>query len=205
MQRYFALYPDNESKAIAHYKCNLQISEAMYVPLSIFEVTLRNALSRELEQMTNSNNWYAVFVNTPELTTLNKYISQATKQISSRHETITPEKIIAELTLGFWVSLLNSEYERILWKDLRRAFPFIPKTKRQRKYVSAPLNRIRAFRNRVFHNESIYWNYHHIRNIHDEMLEVLQWMNRDVPLWMSQCDRFDVVMSGICQELGWPK
>ncbi len=44
--------------------------------------------------------------------------------------------------LGFWVSLLNSEYERLLWKDLRRAFPFMPKKDRQRKNVSAPLNTI---------------------------------------------------------------
>ena len=50
------------------------------------------------------------------------YITQASKQIIGRHESITPSKIVVELTLGFWVSLLNSEYERLLWKDLRRAF-----------------------------------------------------------------------------------
>lgn len=50
------------------------------------------------------------------------------KQIVGRHESITPAKIVAELTLGFWVSLLNSEYERLLWKDLRRAFPYMPKS-----------------------------------------------------------------------------
>lgn len=39
--------------------------------------------------------------------------------------------------------------------DLHRAFPFMPKSKRQRKNVSAPLNSLRVFRNRAFHNESI--------------------------------------------------
>ena len=72
------------------------------------------------------------------------YITQASKQIIGRHESITPSKIVAELTLGFWVSLLNSEYERLLWKDLRRAFPFMPKKERNRKNVSAPLNTCRA-------------------------------------------------------------
>ncbi len=61
------------------------MAEAFYPCLSVLEVALRNALSRELE-------------------------------------VITPSKIVAELTLGFWVSLLNAEYERILWKDLRRPF-----------------------------------------------------------------------------------
>ena len=38
---------------------------------------------------------------------------------------IVPSKVIAEITLGFWVRLFNAEFERILWKDLRRAFPFM--------------------------------------------------------------------------------
>ena len=99
----------------------------MYPSLSVLEVTLRNALCRELIAMTGREDWYAIFPNTPGLIGLNKYITQASKQISGRHEQVTPPKIIAELTLGFWVSLLNSEYEKVLWKDLRRAFPYMPK------------------------------------------------------------------------------
>lgn len=201
MERYFALYPGDEKRAIAHYRCNLQLSEAMYVSLSILEVTLRNALCRELKRMTGRDDWYAVFPDTPGLSNLNRYITQAAKQISGRNEQITPAKIIAELTLGFWVSLLNSEYEKTLWKDIRRAFPFMPKAKRQRKYVSAPLNRVRAFRNRVFHNESICWNIRRVCDIHSEMTEVLGWMNCDIPAWLSQFDRFQDVVTDICNGL----
>ena len=89
--------------------------------------------------MTGRQDWYVVFPVTPGLTNLNRYITQASKQIAGRHENITPSKVVAELTLGFWVSLLNSEYERLLWEDLRRAFPYLPKKERQRKNVSAPL------------------------------------------------------------------
>lgn len=203
MERYFALYPHDEQRAITHYRCNIQLSEAMYVSLSVLEVTLRNALCRELREMTGRDDWYAVFPNTPGLFNLNRYITQAAKQISGRHEQTTPSKIVAELTLGFWVSLFNSEYERILWKDLRRAFPFMPKTMRQRKNVSAPLNRFRAFRNRVFHNESICWNVRRVSDIHTEIVEVLGWMNRDVPGWLAQSDRFQSVAVDICKAMGW--
>lgn len=203
MERYFALYPHDEQRAITHYRCNIQLSEAMYVSLSVFEVTLRNALCRELQQMTGRDDWYAVFPNTPGLSNLNRYITQAAKQISGRHEQITSSKIVAELTLGFWVSLFNSEYERILWKDLRRAFPFMPKTMRQRKNVSAPLNRFRAFRNRVFHNESICWNIRRVSDIHTEIVEVLGWMNCDMPGWLAQSDRFQSVAVDICKTMGW--
>lgn len=203
MARYFSAHHGDERKAIVHYRCNLRLSESMYISLSVLEVTLRNALSRELGRMARREDWYVIFPNTPGLSKLNHYITQATKQISGRHEPVTAAKVVAELTLGFWVSLLNSEYERILWKDLRRAFPAMPKSIRQRKYVSAPLNRMRQFRNRVFHNEPICWNIDAVRQIHDEMVLLLGWMNEDVPRWLSMSDRFDDVVASVCASMGW--
>ena len=203
MERYFILYPNDESRAVKHYQSNIKLTEAFYTSLSVLEVALRNALSRELKTMTGRDDWYVIFVNTPGLTNLNKYITQASKQIAGRHEQITTSKIIAELTLGFWVSLLNAEYERLLWKDLRRAFPYIPKKDRKRKNVSAPLNRFRAFRNRVFHNESICWNMKKVQEIHDELLLVLEWINKDLPEWLTEIDRFENVQEQIKIEMGW--
>lgn len=203
MERYFILYPNDESRAVKHYQSNIKLTEAFYTSLSVLEVALRNALSRELKTMTGRDDWYAIFANTPGLTNLNKYITQATKQIAGRHEQITTSKIIAELTLGFWVSLFNAEYERLLWKDLRRAFPYIPKKDRKRKNVSAPLNRFRAFRNRVFHNESICWNMKKVQEIHDELLLVLEWINMDLPEWLKEIDRFENVQEQIKIEMGW--
>ena len=203
MERYFILYPNDESRAVKHYQSNIKLTEAFYTSLSVLEVALRNALSRELKTMTDRDDWYVIFANTPGLTNLNKYITQATKQIAGRHEQITTSKIIAELTLGFWVSLLNAEYERLLWKDLRRAFPYIPKKDRKRKNVSAPLNRFRSFRNRVFHNESICWNMKKVQEIHDELLLVLEWINKDLPEWLTEIDRFENVQEQIKIEMGW--
>ena len=105
--------------------------------------------------------------------------------------------------LGFWVSLLNSEYERLLWKDLRRAFPFMPKKDRQRKNVSAPLNTIRTFRNRVFHNEPICWNLDRVEEIHRKMTTAMSWINKDVPGWLNQIDRFGAVCENIRLAMGW--
>ena len=36
MERYFNLYPDNEARAILHYRCNLELTEAFYTSLSVF-------------------------------------------------------------------------------------------------------------------------------------------------------------------------
>ena len=202
MERYDRLYND-EKRAIAHYQCNIELAESFYPCLSILEVALRNALSRELETMTGREDWYAVFPTTPGLSNLNRYITKASKQIAGRHEIVTPSKIIAELTLGFWVSLLNAEYELLLWKHLRRAFPYMPKHLRQRKNVSSPLNSFRSFRNRVFHNESIWWSMKRVTEIHNELYQVMGWINKDLPTWALSLDRVDETKKSICEKMGW--
>ena len=203
MERYFALYPDEERRAILHYECNLKLAESFYVILSTLEVTLRNALTRELKTMTDREDWYAIFPTTPGLRSLNRYITEASQHISARNEQVTPSKIVAELTLGFWVSLLNSEYERILWHSLRRAFPNMPRQQRQRRNVSAPLNLFRRFRNRVFHNESICWNLQRVEEIHSEMMTVLGWLNNDLPEWVASQENFGSVCQDIRQKMEW--
>jgi len=201
LEKYFRRYDGDTEKAITHYQCNIELSEAFYPCISTFEVVLRNSISRELSVLFGREDWYTVFATTPGLTSLNKYISQANRQIAGRKEYSSPSKIIAELTLGFWVSLFNVEFERILWKNLRRVFPNMPKVERQRKKVASPLNRFRTFRNRIFHHEPISWNLDKVTQIHTEMLILMGWINKDIPLWIASFDRFDAVFQAVEKEL----
>ena len=130
----------------------------------------------------------------------------ARQHIVKRGEVITPDKINGELTMGFWVLLFNAKYERYLWKDLRKAFPNMPKPKRQRKYISAPLNEIRDLRNRVFHNESISWSLSRLEELHHSIFEVCSWINPAMPLWIKTVERFDKVVLSIKRSwYGWWK
>jgi hypothetical protein len=200
MEKYFRRYA-NVDKAIMHYQCNIELAESFYSCISTLEIALRNSINRELTSLFSREDWYVQFAATPGLTDLNKYISQANKQIAGRKEYSSPSKIVAELTLGFWVSLFNVEYERILWKDLRRAFPYMPKTERQRKKVAPPLNHFRRFRNRVFHHEPISWNLEQLKQIHTEMLQVIAWMNNELPVWIAKFDRFEQVCESVEKRL----
>jgi hypothetical protein len=193
MQKYFDAHPENESLAIAHYQFNIEISESFYPCLSVFEVALRNAINRELITKFGTEEWYNHFSATPGLSKLTKEITIAQMQIAKRGEFVAPSKVGAELTFGFWTRLFNSEFELILWKDLRRVFPYLPKAKKQRKHVSAPINNFRNFRNRIFHNEPICWNLAKLSEIHVQIIEVLGWINKDLPGWMKQFDRFGSV------------
>lgn len=204
MRPYFDHYPGNEKKAIKHYENNLRLAESLEPSLSVFEVTLRNALICELERMTGCKEWFFSFQDHPALKSLYKYIATAKNHIAARSEIVTTDKINGELTMGFWVSLFNAEYEKVLWKSLRRAFPNLPKSQRQRKNVSAPLNAIRALRNRVFHNEAISWNLSTLASLHLLILEVISWMNPHLPVWVQRIDRFEkVVLKVKRQNCGW--
>ena len=132
--------------------------------------------------------------NWPGLKDLYKYVTTANNHIKRRGETVTIDKINGELTLGFWVSLFNAEYEKVLWKDLRKVFPNMPKSIRQRKNVSAPLNTLCALRNRVFHNENISWSLVKLEELHSLLIQVIDWMNPKVTIWMKCVDRFNKVI-----------
>ena len=145
--------------------------------------------------MFGTADWYLRLAAVPGLSDLNQEITTAKRHIVKRGETIHAAKVVAELTLGFWVRLLNVEYELILWRDLRRAFPYMPKSERKRHNVSAPLNRIRNLRNRVYHNEPIAWNLTTLENLHHEIYKVLGWLNVDLPAFARNLDRFDAVLA----------
>lgn len=194
MNPYFDRYPGNEKKAIRHYEQNIRLAESLEPSLSIFEVTLRNAVIRELVRMTGRPDWYGFLKTDPVLKDLYKYVTTANNLIKRRGETVTIDKINGELTLGFWVSLFNAEYEKVLWKDLRKVFPNMPKSIRQRKNVSAPLNTLCALRNRVFHNENISWSLVKLEELHSLLIQVIDWMNPKVTIWMKCVDRFNKVI-----------
>jgi hypothetical protein len=201
MAKYFAWHPGDEAQAAKHYQANILVSEAFYPLLTIFEVALRNSLNREMAAFFGTDEWYKNVSSTPGLSDLNQPVTNAIKLIAKRGEAITAPKVTAELMLGFWVRLMNVEYEMILWKPLRRAFPFMLKAERQRHNVSAPLNRIRDFRNRIFHHEPVCWNLTKLESLHTEIYTVIGWINKDLPSFAQPMDRVLGVMEEVKKEL----
>ena len=122
-------------------------------------------------------------------------IQDARKTILKEKRQITPGKLIAELTFGFWTSLFDARFERILWKDLRLAFPRCPKAERQRRSVSSKLNSIRKLRNRIFHHESIAWSYQALLAYKNEILEGIDWLNGDLTEFFSDTIRIEEVLN----------
>ncbi len=184
---YYMIFPSDKEKAVTYYQLNTQISESLYPLLSNFEVILRNAVHNSFKIHFNTEDWYSKI----KYRDLEDQINVAKGKIKASHKSITTNKLVAELTLGFWTSLLNKQYARDYWKPLMYAFPLLDKQDKQRDKIAFKLNQIRKFRNRIFHYEPICNDLDILAINHKNILQVLDWINSDIVTWTKQIDRFD--------------
>ena len=187
LENYYLKFPNSKVKALEFYQLNTQIAESLYPLLSNFEVVLRNSINYSFIIHFKSTTWYEN-LNYPELTS---QINEAKAKIHKKNNQITSDRIVSELTLGFWTSLFNKKYAKDLWKPLMYIFPYIDKQTNQRNIISNKLNNIRKFRNRIFHFEPICNDLQLLKNNHYQILELLDGINKDVLVWTKQIDRFD--------------
>src|SRR5690606_32189828 len=139
--------------AATAYAHNLLLAEAMLPLLNVLEIALRNSIHNNLTAFYRRTDWWEAWVGDPDFKWQLKQITEAKGKLLKRHENLTPDKMIAELTFAFWSSLFNSAFHIKLWSNLHKLFRHCPKHLRQRKTISASLNQIRDLRNRIFHHE----------------------------------------------------
>ena len=177
------------ARAIRLYELNTAVSEALYTPLQVLEVALRNAFSRVLAEEFGTD-WYdanGVIVTIKQ----RQKINDAKLNMIIEKKEITSGRVIASLTFGFRTALLSRQYERTLWiRCLHRAFkhaPAIPKLRA----VNSIITPIRILRNRVAHHEPILsWN---LPKHHEKMLELTHWLSPEAARWVRQQSRFPAV------------
>lgn len=196
LEPYLNYHKNDLSKAIAHYKSNILISESFYPLLAVLEIGLRNSIDYQLTKRFNDKEWYdnKEFVKIATRFQIDR-ISQARTNIYSEKKEITPGRIISELSFGFWTSLFDTKFEMTLWKNLRLAFPNCPKNIRKRKTMSSKFNGIRKLRNRIFHHEAITWNLNVLNSYKDEINQGIEWLNKDLLEWIVELNHVEETIS----------
>lgn len=188
--RYKTARGGNESKAQHDYQDNLLLAEALMPMLNTVEVALRNGIHEQLSRASGRPDWWETWIGNSQFTWQNKEIAKAKAKLQKRKEPATPDKIVAELTFGFWSSLFNSQFNLILWKDLRLVFPSCPKKHRQRHNISTALSQIRDFRNRIFHHEPLLWLNPDVGFQHKVGITTISWLDPQLAQWLANFDRF---------------
>ncbi|MDJ0775083.1 MAG: hypothetical protein QNJ49_16930 [Mastigocoleus sp. MO_167.B18] len=110
------------------------------------------------------------------------------------------DKIIANLGLGFWITLLtqtkrgNCNYlHKIFIPCVKDIFPNAKNVDRSRSTIQPILTGIKNLRNRVFHHEPIIWDYYDIKQKYDNIYKVLNWIDPSLEVWLkynTKIDRF---------------
>jgi len=173
----------DRERALRLYLWNTEISAALYSPLQGLEVALRNALHRELSRVYGTA-WYdnpAI----PLSSRAQDLVRDAKTSIAHNRKPVIPPRVVAELSFGFWVSLLgpgpSALYEIRLWRPiLHKAFPH---AKLQRKDVHNPLDQLRLLRNRIAHHEPIFQR--PLADDYQSILLILSWICPHTAAWIT--------------------
>lgn len=180
----------NVKDAYQLYLTNIELSEALYPVLSVLEISLRNAIHRQLSSYFNDSYWFKNKLPVE----FQKAVKKAEQNIRFQQKIITPDRIVSELSFGFWNRLFNRHYAKLLWKPLRTIFIHLPKKQRRRDTIDDSLYRIRTLRNRVYHYEPIFRNLHYLELVYKEIYSFLSWLHHNLPDVLKKTDRFEDVI-----------
>ena len=151
--RYVEWAEEDRSRALELYALNTQLSEALYTPPQILEVTLRNRIDTVLADSL-SERWFSdercIVLEHQHL-----QLEKARQGLLCDGREPTPGRIVAALTFSFCVSFLSPKYE-VLWQTTPHGIAQREDGKGlRRKDLASPSARIRTLRNRVAHHEAI--------------------------------------------------
>jgi len=173
------------TSALRLYHWNAQISSAFHEVLHYAEVGLRTAMDRQLTawaiELGAQPSWYCdpLVPLTPQT---RRKVEEARGNATRGGQPELHGKVVAELMLGFWWSLLSDEYNRRLWQPcLRHAFDGPVRRAR----LHSELDDLRRLRNRIAHHEPV-----HGRNLTADRRRVLDVAERISP---RLCERIDAV------------
>jgi len=203
MERFFIATNNSKINAQNLYKINLHVAKAFYPILNLFEIFFRNTLNYQISNYFVNPDWIKTekngFMNdktlAPSKYFLKNSILIAEKKIRNRGHTITSGKIIAEQSFGFWSSFFEPHHYRLIGGSVIHCFPSKPK-EMNRNAISKKLNRIRVFRNRIYHNEPICFrqntiDFSNALEIKQEIYDLLNWIDTDLSKYIENFDNIE--------------
>lgn len=183
---------DSEALLVARYLWNVALCEAFHPVLSGLEVALRNGI-HEAAQTHFGSAWWLTDGSVRFEQVQQDQLKNAASTLARRSRQVTPSRLVAELSFGFWTGLLDRPYEQVLWPVLLKAvFPAMPRRIRTRHRISGRLSATRKLRNRAYHNEPI-WRRADLLNLHQNTLGAIGRLSPAAAQMIQIVDRFPTV------------
>ena len=190
-ETYLTASNGDRANAIRLYVWNTAVSAAFYGPLQALEVTLRNAMNRELANVYGED-WYDSAELQLDFRGRSR-VEDAKKKLLSENRPVGAHRMITCLTFGFWVSLLGrgnyideeetgkADYSTTLWLPaLIKAFPHAEGISRRKAH--RPFNSLLRMRNRIAHHEPILTR--QLDRDYQRIIEVTSWISPQTSEWI---------------------
>lgn len=151
---------DSNNILLEKYIYNLKVSESLYPALSLLEVTLRNKICYAIEALI-CKDWLINELNQQNLLLDKEYkkLVETADKIEKDGKKVTNDRLISELTFGFWIHLCSKPYKPKLWDKkgfTELVFPNYQKgCIRNISLIQKDLLDILRLRNRISHHEII--------------------------------------------------
>jgi hypothetical protein len=202
LNRFLTASGNSKTKAQKLYHANLAVAQSFYPMLNLFEIFFRNVCNYRLSAHFVNPNWIITekngFMADKSLEFTKFYLKESVKKAEQKikkNGTLTAGKILAEQSFGFWTSLFEKQHYRLIGGSVIQCFPNKPKNI-DRKKLSTKLNKIRDFRNRIYHNEPVCFNgnsidFTYAAEIKNELYELLSWIDHELPVYVKTFDTID--------------
>jgi hypothetical protein len=182
----------DEARALSLYLWNAQLGEAFHMPIQAVEVGLRNCVSNALAREFTPNWWECADLFHLLDEERKGDLATVLRRIRNRGLELYVDQVVAGLSLGFWVGLLDGRYNPPIWsKHLRASFPHLP-AGRGRKSLFTEAGKVATLRNRISHHEPLI-----ARNISQDFATVmllLEWINPIKAAWLRPHCRVPLVL-----------
>lgn len=191
LSRYKAACSNNTRKTVKLYKSNIRISQAFLGIIGVFEIVLRNKIDIHYKAQFPAagnpagNEWLlAATLPGGFLTPSNcrNSLLKVTEMYGKLGASYTHDKLIAELSFGFWKFLFSGHQFRAGGNTLLAIFPNLPAGYNQSN-VYQKLDKINSIRNRVAHHEPICFGVGnaigttYARDHFQHICDILGWLN----------------------------
>lgn len=164
------------------YIWNAHVGEAFHTPIQCVEVALRNSINKALIAQFGTDWWQDTSFKKAIDRERHTDLDTVQKRIKNRKLALATGQIVAGLSFGFWVGMLQPRYNPAIWgAQLRRCFPNLPQTEtRESLFKSA--SSLAILRNRISHHEPIFK-----RNLSldfSEAMKLLTWICPETHEWV---------------------
>lgn len=172
----------DQERALKLYLWNARLGEAFHTPIQAAEVALRNSINLALSNAYTPNWWECKGLfdlldeeRKGDLTTV-------LRRIRNRQLELYTGQVVAGLSFGFWVGILDGRYNPPIWGgQLRKSFPALPQ-QRSRKSLHGRVRTVATLRNRISHHEPLIGR----DNLADfsNLMALLEWICPEKAIWI---------------------